>query len=757
MLQSPVRLTGLGSTGADDIAGSVLAADKFARLISVMRRHTRLITIFCLAGVAVGIFYVVMAEPLYTASATIIIDNRQVLPIHEVSTDPTQLDTSEVVESQVEVLRSEKIGLAVVKRLNLSEDPTFVDPSKSWIGKLWVFFMDKLGAKIGSAHLLNGGDPGPKRRLMALKTLNRNLHVSRVGHTFVLQVDYTSPDPVRAAEMANAFTHAYLLEQLSSRVEAIQHGRQWLQQRAEELRQLSVDADLAVQKFRADNHLLTTKGILISEQQLNEMTTQLVNEKGATAQARARYLRIRNIIDTHQTESAVTESLGNSVINDLRTKYLDASKRKSDLERKLGPTHIAVVNLNNTMDELNTLLFQELGRIAESYRNDYEVAAAREKVLAENLKQQQSVAVASNEAQVQLRQLEQKADAYKKLYESYFQHYHEAAQQESFPMTDARVISPASQPLVPSHPRKPLVLAISLVLGAFAGGGVAILREFMDHAFRTAEQARDELGVEVLGMLPVVSPACLARRASKHTPPILRYSIDEPFSAFAETLRSAKVAADLALQGRSPKIIGLVSLLPEEGKSTVAKNFASQLALTGAKTLLIDADTRKPALTRAIVGGERRQSSQSDLCMPPLAELLKDEPDSGLQILPCVYAKDHPLVAEGLSPAMLHALLQSSDRSFDYIVIDLPPIAPTVNARGMASSIDAFIFVVEWGKTSRGAVRAALAEEHSIKDKLLGIILNKVDMKKLNRYEHHGSVRYYHRHYENYYEPPKRA
>lgn len=317
-------------------------------------------------------------------------------------------------------------------------------------------------------------------------------------------------------------------------------------------------------------------------------------------------------------------------------------------------------------------------------------------------------------------------------------------------MTDANVISVANQPLTPSYPRTPLVLAISLALGALGGAGVVMLREFTDQVFRTASQVRDELGVDALGMLPMLSGASLPERAPGAVEPILRYVIDNLFSSFAETLRSAKVAAEITLPGKSPKIIGLVSLLPNEGKSTVAKNFASLLALQGHKTLLIDADTRNPVLTRAI-GSKGRQGSQSDLSVPRLAELLIDEPDSGLQILPCIYAEDDPRVAEGLTSAMLQPLLQNDGRSFEYIVIDLPPIGPTVNARGIASALDAFVFVVEWGTTSRGAVRATLAKERSIRDKLLGVILNKVDMKKLKMYEHSGSDGYYHRRYENYY------
>ncbi len=752
-------LNGLDVTRADHIANSVRAADKFSRLISALRRHTRLVTAFCLAGVAVGTLYVMKATPLYTASASIIIDNRQVRAVHDISTlsDPPTLEIAEAIESQVEVLRSEEVGLAVVKDLNLTEDPAFVDPPKSWIGEIWNSVKVKLGATAGPAHPLNDADPSLKLQLTALKTLSNNLRIRRVGVTYVLQVAYTSPSPVRAAEIANAYTNAYMLGQLNSGIEATRRARSWLQKRTEELRQLSVDADLAAQKFKADNNLLATKGMLIAEQKLNEMTTELVNVRAATAQARARYERIKNIIDTHQTEAAVTESLANPVISGLRTRYLDAASRLRELQdRGLGPDHIAVVHLKNTVDELGKLLFQELGRVAQSYRSDYEVAAAREKALAENLAQQQIIAVAANDAQAQLRQLEEKAESYKTLYQSYMQRYQETAQQETFPMTDGHVFSVASPPLAPSRPRTPLVLAISLALGTLAGVGAAALREVMDDVFRTVEQVHDELGVNVLGMLPIVSGASFPQRVPGTMAPILRYVIDDPFSAFAETLRSAKVAADLALRDRSPKIIGLVSFLPNEGKSTVAKNFASLLALQGAKTLLIDADTRNPALTLAL-GYERRQSSPSYPSMPPLIELLKDEPESGLTVLPCIYATDDPRIADGLSPTTLQALLESSDQSFEYIVIDLPPIGPTVSARSMVSAIDAFIFVVEWGATSRGAVRAVLAKEQPIRDKLLGIILNKVDMKKVKNYEHSRSDGYYRQYYENYYKHAERV
>src|SRR5262249_2974884 len=160
------------------------------------------------------------------------------------------------VESQVEVLRSPKIGLAVVKALKLTEDPAFVSQKPGLRRRMWAAVMEMAGATGEDKKQTSGADPGITRELTALKALNSDLVISRVGRTLLLEIRYTSSDPARAAEIANAYTDEYMFEQLNSRIDATRRARKWLQQRTEELRQLSVDSDLVAQKFKADNNLL---------------------------------------------------------------------------------------------------------------------------------------------------------------------------------------------------------------------------------------------------------------------------------------------------------------------------------------------------------------------------------------------------------------------------------------------------------------------------------------------------------------------
>ena len=330
--------------------------------------------------------------------------------------------------------------------------------------------------------MLGSPEASVSRQLEALKTLNEIYVINRVGRTFLIEVKYSAPDATRAAEIANGYANAFMFEQLSAHIEAYSQCTSMAKQRTEELRKLSIDADSAAQKFKAENNLLQAKGTLVSEQQFNEMTTQLVTAQAATGQAKARYLHLKNIIDTHQTESVVTESLADPIINALRTKYIELSNRMKDLQAalKLSMTHDVIVNGTNELNVISSKLFEELGRVAESYRNDYEVAAARERSINDDLKRQQNIAVSANEAQVQLRQLEQKADSYKTLYQTFLQRYQETAQQENYPITDSHVVSAAIPPLKPDYPAKAIVLAIAFGVGALGGICIGMLREVLD-------------------------------------------------------------------------------------------------------------------------------------------------------------------------------------------------------------------------------------------------------------------------------------
>jgi polysaccharide biosynthesis transport protein len=761
MLRRVDRIREPTSEAEVEAASSNRAID-FDQLLSAARRQARVLVIAAIIGLLIGVVYSVTAVPQYTATTNLLIDGQK--GNRDVSGSIAELtfDTG-AIDSQVEVLKSEKIALSVIGALKLTGDPEFTGPRGSLLGQALGILRSAFDFKSWFVTRENV-DPEEQfnRQRAAIGQLESNLGVRRVARTYVLGVEYTSPDPAKAASIANGFAEAYLTDQLDSKYESSRRATGWMQSRIAQLKSDAMASDSAVQKYKADNGITTVKGgstndTLVSDQQMTELNTQLMGAHSETARAEARYNQIEEMLKSGQTDGAVTDSLGNPVVTDLRQKYLQASKLESELESKVGPNHLQVVTLRRNMAEYQRLMFEELKRIGETYRSEGEVARAKEDSLNSSLAALVGQSAGTDQTMVQLRELEREADTYRTLHTAFLQRYQETIQQQTFPMTEARVITVATPPAAPSYPKRSVILTLSLLLGAVAGVGVGALREYRDRVFRVASQVRDELGIEFLGMLPA-APSVMTLPSEPRGPreiasnnSMMRYSIDHPLSSFSETLRVIKVACDLSLGERKPKVIGMVSVLPNEGKSTVSKNFASLLAHLGAKTMLIDGDLRNPGLTRSVAAHAEAGILEAIRRSRLFGELLLTEADSGLSFLPAVVGPDVHHTSEVLASPGMRAVLREAGQRFDYIVVDLPPIGPVIDVRAAAAMFDGFIFVIEWGKTSRMMVKNVLAADDALRDKCIGAVFNKVQMSQIKLYESHGSKDYYNGRYSNYY------
>jgi len=231
----------------------------------------------------------------------------------------------------------------------------------------------------------------------------------------------------------------------------------------------------------------------------------------------------------------------------------------------------------------------------------------------------------------------------------------------------------------------------------------------------------------------------------------MRYAVDEPLTAFAETLRAVKIAADLTLPDRDTRVIGITSILPGEGKSTISMNFASLLSHLGNRTLLIDCDLRNPGLTRAVAPNAKEGIIEAVLQGKPFKSLLVKEETSSLSILPAVLRGRVPHTSDFLVSSGMKAVLKQAEDEYEFIIADLPPIGPIVDVRAIAPQLDAIVLVAEWGATARTLIRDTLMTHPIVREKCLGVVLNKVAMSKLRLYEHYGPEDYYSGSYAKYY------
>jgi succinoglycan biosynthesis transport protein ExoP len=293
---------------------------------------------------------------------------------------------------------------------------------------------------------------------------------------------------------------------------------------------------------------------------------------------------------------------------------------------------------------------------------------------------------------------------------------------------------------------------------------IGIMSEIWRHVFRTRHEVNARLQTNCIAVVPKIrSLVAKPERVTPRTAPttfgprtivsdqgFFWHVLDSPMSRFAESIRAIKLAIDTSDANKSHKIVALTSALPREGKSTVATALAQLLAHSGAKTMLVDCNIRHASLSQMLTPTAKTGLLEVISGAANVEDVIWTEPYTNLSFLPTV--ADNRLVNshEVLTSDATNALFNKLRSKYEYVIIDLSPLAPIVDARTTTQFIDSYILVVEWGRTRVEDVVRALADARAIHENLLGVVLNKANLRVLARYDsrhsNYHSDRYYARH-----------
>jgi polysaccharide biosynthesis transport protein len=716
--------------------------------IDFARRRFRVILLAILFMCGVGFIYFMVVPASYTGVAVLKIDTRK----FQLFKEPTSLgdqsfDSSPEVESQLEVLKSENLALKVIDKLHLADDPEF----------------GKASAIPIVSNLLETQRPESEswRTRNALQILDKHLTVSRRGFSYMIDISFESANPERAAQIANAIAEAYIADQVDAKYQITREGSKWLEGRIKEVRDQVSAAEKAVIDYKAMNKIVDAgNGRLMTEQQLTDLNSQLTIARAKTSEMRARLDRINAALndsaDMTLVNATAGEGLSDQLITKLRTQYLELAAREAELSEKYGRNHLAAVNVRNDMRRIRDSILAELQRLQEAYKSDYEVASEAEKLVEKQLQQAVAQSQTSKKAQVNLRDLETSAQTYKTLYDNFLKRYTEAVEQQSFPYTDAELITKATPPIRAAHRKRLLIVAMTPLMGLFFGIGLGALGDFLDRGFRTSIQIESILDLACIALIPLQKKPenkTENRRAPSITGPSARLIsneadiasivVEQPFSRFAEAIRTIKLAADLNGVGATNRVVGLTSAMPNEGKSTIAAALAHSIAQAGGRVILVDCDLRNPSVSRALAPSASAGILEVLSGKVSLDEALCKGPFLNMAFLPVLSEVRIAHSSEVLTSSAMKKLFEKLRYSYDYVIVDLPPLAPLVDVRATTHFVDSYVLVVEWGRTYTAIVKHALTTAPHVYEKILGAVLNKVDMKALSLYDGNQG-RYYH-------------
>jgi capsular exopolysaccharide synthesis family protein len=401
-----------------------------------------------------------------------------------------------------------------------------------------------------------------------------------------------------------------------------------------------------------------------------------------------------------------------------------------------------MVNLRAEIGEVEAALRQAIDRGIRTLEDELALLAARERALTAELTESEREHQTNQQAAVHLRELERQADAVREHYEALLRRFKAAQEQESLSLSDAQIISPAVPPDKPSTPGPHVFAMIGFTVSSMFGGFLALVLERLNRRVRSAAGLELAVGAPVLGLMPRL-PTRQARRN------VGRYMVEKPLSEFAEAARSLLVGLQTSQDDRSSPAVLVTSALPAEGKSTLCLALAQAAASSGFKTLLVDLDLRRPALSRRLTEDTAGAPGLVDYVASdlPFQEVVQKEPHIGVDFVLAGRSATHPL-AVLQSPRLRH-LIEAARTSYDYVILDSAPLLAVAEARSIARLADRVVLAARWRRTDTEAVSQAVRMLRQVQAELAGCVLTDVRMSKYKLYATDAGS--YYGQYRSYY------
>lgn len=696
-------------------------------IYSFLQRRRLVICAFVILGVALGVFKTINTVPTYEAAASILIERRE-SQVAGVQIDESKSIASTTVDNEVQSLRSPELMERVVQRLDLVRNPEFNPYAASGTQK-----PPQMTAEA-------------EKRLVA-DNLMGSVRIQRIGLSFVINVLAISQDPKMAANLANAVAEEYLAVELDAKLLSTRQASSWLKQQVAALETELERQSTAVQAERAASGLMSgSSGGNVSDQQVRALTAQLSDARSELA---AKEARLGTSARLGLGASSAGEVLASPVIQSLRQRESDASRKIGELRITFGPLHPQMQAAIQEREDIEAQIQQETARIVRGNSSEVEVARRRVESLQADLNRWTLTLANDTRRASRLQQLEGQAEATRSTYQSYVTRLQQVTDLEKLQRPDARIIAMASAPRGPSAPNAVFDVALGFIFGTFAALTVAILLDALQRGLKTPQAIERALGSPCLVSVPALTrkDMKLLKKSGGIGPADL--ILRKPLSMYSEAFR--KLRADLLLGNdtdKPPNVIAISSALPSEGKSTTALAFARTMAQSGVKTLLLEADFRRPTL--ADLAGVVASMAVADVIRNPelIERALVADSISTLMLMPTIVSDDREGVDAALN--LFKDFIGTLKKQFDFIVIDTAPILAVAETQIVAKSADAVVLVVRWDRTNKDAAVLAVRALDSALITLRGSILNGVNLAIQSRYRR-GDVSAYYAYHKGYY------
>jgi succinoglycan biosynthesis transport protein ExoP len=696
--------------------------DYLGRHWSALKRYWWVALAIVALGLAVTATWISLIHPLYSATATVMIDPRGAQAgavINPVSNLPLDVDT---VTNEVQMVTSRNLLTALVRELDLVHDPYYdmnrIGPVRARLQSLLAMVTPYLPPPIEArlrASIVKPVLHGSQFSEAVINQVTDSLDVGPLGRSRAIAITFKSGDSALSARLANTLARLYLANQGTMKRDAAEAANRRINDQLVELRSAAADAAQRVEGFRAGSGLTEGRDTTLVRQQISEVRTQLTAAELDSTTTASRVREVERAA-ARPGADASAEVMRSPLIQQLSIQQAQAARELAHAQVVYGERHANAQIAAAQVNTINGRIQQEVQKTAAAVRGEHEAAVDRASALRVQLDKLKQEMATMRTNEVHLDQLIVNAHAANGIYETFLRRAIETHVGSSMQFPDAYIISQATVPSGPNSPNSklafPVGVAVSLALASLA----VLLLEGRDLGFRNQSHVARVLGLPTIGLIPEL------RRRSR-----TRELAPEPLSLAGTAITDLYMRIALAPEIRC---VLVASALPGEGKTMIGLILAQAAAVTGKRALYVDCDMR------------RRRFGRSGQDRPGLAELLQgrisleeavdtDDSAPGIAFMTAGAPVANPVGL--ICSREMRDLLSTARLCYDLVIIDSPPILAGPDAWALALLADTTLLLVKWASTPCKVVLAAYQRLIQPGARVSGVVMTWVNPRRLAR------------------------
>jgi capsular exopolysaccharide synthesis family protein len=658
------------------------------------------------------------ATPLYTATALVQIEPEgpNVVSFEDVQQSVTATQAyHDFYRTQYDILGSRQLALRTIEKLDLAKDP-WLNGETRWSPVRTTRAL--VSGVFGETREDDRDQLALERRHDLLENFLEGLSVQPRRRSFLVEVNFSSPDPKQAARIAETITRQYVDLTLDQRVQAVSQGRNFIAKQLDITKARLEDSEQALQEFaRGRNIFALEQEESVIHEKLADLNTRVTEAESQRIAAEALY---------EQSQGATRGSLplivNSPLLKSLLEQLAEAEAERAELADRFTPEFPRVRAMDARVHQIRSRVAEEEQRLYASVEADYRGSTEREAMLREQLERQRQVVAAYEEKAIDFKIMRREVDTNREIYENLLRRMKEVEVTEAIRASNITVLDAPEVPLEPSSPKLALNLALALILGLLGGVGLSFFQEYVDDSIRTPDEVERYLRLPMLGAVPELRAK--GERADQATSPDLEVTL-RPTSSGAEAIRTLRASLFLAAPGGVPSRLLITSAQPGEGKTCMAVNLAAALAQTGRRIVVVDCDLRRPRVHKAIGASQSPGVTNFLAGNADLASVVQSTPQIGLDFIPAGPIPPNPV--DLLDSASMDELMRQLEDRYDHIVVDAPPSLGFADVPVLSNRLGGgCLLVTKCGVTSRRVARQACDYLIRMQSKLLGVVLNRI-------------------------------